>query len=182
MIEVLVTIVLLAFGLLGLAGLQTRMTAANTEAYQRAQALLLLEDMVDRMNANRDGVTLGSYTTGTGTPLGTGDSQPATCDTLAVGAARDQCEWSNALRGAAEQTGGTRVGAMIGARGCVEQIQIPDTTPGVCKPGIYRVTVTWQGLNATVAPVLACGAGKYGANAAFQRAVSLKVVIALLKC
>jgi type IV pilus assembly protein PilV len=180
MIEVLITIVLLAFGLLGLAGLQTRMAAANTEAYQRAQALLLLEDMVDRLNANRNDAP--SYETGTAAPLGTYDAQPATCDLVAAGVLRDQCEWSNALKGAAEKKGAANIGAMIGARGCVERVQAPNPTPGVCAPGIYRVTVTWQGLNATTAPALLCGQGSYGADAALQRVVSLKVVVALLRC
>jgi type IV pilus assembly protein PilV len=177
MIEVLITIVLLAFGLLGLAGLQTRMTAANTEAYQRAQALLLLEDMVDRLTANRGDAL--SYVTAA--PLGTGDTQLATCDALAAGVQRDQCEWSNSLKGAAEKKGAANIGAMIGARGCVEQTVLANPTPGVCQPGVYRVTVTWQGLNPTTAPLLTCGQGLYG-NPALQRAVSLKVVVALLRC
>jgi type IV pilus assembly protein PilV len=180
MIEVLITIVLLAFGLLGLAGLQTRMSAANTEAYQRAQALLLLDDMVDRLYANRNDA--GSYVTGTVAALGTGDAQPATCNLLAAGVLRDQCEWSKALQGAAEKQGAASIGAMIGARGCVEQTQLANPTPGVCLPAIYRVSVTWQGLNPTIAPRLLCGAGNYGADPALQRAVALKVVVALLKC
>ena len=44
LIEVLVTIVILAVGLLGLAGLQMRLQSSEVEAYQRTQASLLLED------------------------------------------------------------------------------------------------------------------------------------------
>ncbi|MCM2252771.1 MAG: type IV pilus modification protein PilV, partial [Ramlibacter sp.] len=44
LLEVLVAILITAFGLLALAGLQTRMNAAMMESYQRAQALTLLED------------------------------------------------------------------------------------------------------------------------------------------
>ena len=52
MIEVLITIVILAFGLLGLVGLQAKVQLADFESYQRAQAVVLLSDMVDRINAN----------------------------------------------------------------------------------------------------------------------------------
>ena len=47
MIEVLVSLLVITFGLLGLAGLQTRMQQAEFESYQRSQALVLLYDMVD---------------------------------------------------------------------------------------------------------------------------------------
>ena len=53
MIEILITIAILMVGLLGLAGLQTQVAAAEFEAYQRAQALVLVQEMADRMNANK---------------------------------------------------------------------------------------------------------------------------------
>jgi type IV pilus assembly protein PilV len=187
MLEVLVTIVILAFGLLGLAGLQMRMRAAEMEAYQRAQAVLLLSDMVERMNVNR--AVAASYVTGTATPLGVGDTQPApaACSALPVTTSsqlvlRDQCEWSNALKGAAEQLGGIQnVGAMIGARGCVEQQQAANPAIGVCTPGTYRITVSWQGLHETVAPALTCGAGLYGLPA-LRRSISVNVSVGLPLC
>ncbi|HEY0563491.1 MAG TPA: prepilin-type N-terminal cleavage/methylation domain-containing protein, partial [Methylophilus sp.] len=45
LLEVLITIVILAIGLLGLAGLQSRLHVSEMESYQRAQALVLLNDM-----------------------------------------------------------------------------------------------------------------------------------------
>ncbi|MDP2155736.1 MAG: type IV pilus modification protein PilV, partial [Sulfuricella sp.] len=53
MIEVLVSLFILLTGLLGLAGLLARSQQAEMESYQRAQALVLLQDMVARINANR---------------------------------------------------------------------------------------------------------------------------------
>jgi type IV pilus assembly protein PilV len=186
MLEVLVTMIVLAFGMLGLAGLQSKLHLAEMEAYQRGQAVVLLSDMVQRIYANRPSAT--SYVTGTASPLGVGDTQPAptACSALPLAtpgqlATRDQCEWSNALKGAAEARASTNAGAMIGARGCVEQFQAANPASGVCAPGIYRVTVTWQGLNATVAPALTCGSGLYGA-ASLQRAISTNVTIGLLQC
>lgn len=181
LIEVLLTMIILAFGLLGLSTMQNKVQLGQLESYQRAQALLLLEDMAGRINANHSAAA--SYVTGTSSPLGTGDSQPASCTSLAVGASRDQCEWSNALKGASEQVVSTNtyLGSMIGARGCVEQVQAPDSSSGVCLPGIYRVSVTWQGVNKTTAPSLLCGSGSYG-DASYQRVVATQITVALLSC
>ncbi len=44
--------VIIAFGLLGMAGLQMRMQSSEMEAYQ-GQALLLLNDMANRISSNR---------------------------------------------------------------------------------------------------------------------------------
>ena len=53
MMEVLITIVISAFGLLGVAALQARMQVSEMEASQRAQATVLLRHITDRINANR---------------------------------------------------------------------------------------------------------------------------------
>ena len=180
MLEVLVTIVILAFGMLGLAGLQSKIFIAEMESYQRAQAVLLLNDMVERINANRS--VAATYVLGANT-LGTGDTQPADCSGTAAGVARDKCEWSNALKGTAEtSSGGTKVGGVIGALGCVTQIQAEDATVGLCRPGIYMVTVAWQGLNPTSIPSAGCGAGSFGSDDRLRRALSARVSIGLPTC
>lgn len=184
MLEVLVTIVILAFGMLGLAGLQSKIFVAEMESYQRGQAVVQLNSMIERINAN--GTAAASYVSGSA--LGTGDAQPATCPALAANptiaqiAAHDQCEWSNALKGAAETSGGASVGAMIGARGCVTLIQAEDTTPTLCRPGIYLISVAWQGLNPTSAPSSACGQGSYGSDERLRRVLSARVSIGLPSC
>ena len=61
MVEVLVAIVILSFGLLGLAGLQADGLRNNTSAYMRSQATLMAYDMLDRMRANLQGVKNGNY-------------------------------------------------------------------------------------------------------------------------
>lgn len=61
MVEVLVAIVVLSFGLLGLAGLQADGLRSNNDAYMRSQATLLAYDMLDRMRANLQGVENGFY-------------------------------------------------------------------------------------------------------------------------
>jgi type IV pilus assembly protein PilV len=178
MLEVLITIVILAFGLLGVVGLQSKMQIGEVESYQRAQAILLLQDMVDRINANRPNAP--SYVSGT--VFGTGHT-PGTCPT-ATGAARDQCEWSYALLGAAEKQSTTNLGAMIGARGCVELVQAANPAAGVCTPGIYLVSVAWQGFsatNTTVAPAQTCGTGQYSDDK-LRRVIAARVMVGLPEC
>jgi type IV pilus assembly protein PilV len=179
LLEVLITIVILAFGLLGLVGLQTRMQLTETESYQRAQAVMLLSDMAERMTSNRTVVSQYGADGATVT-LGTGVDDTANCAIVTAGPARDMCEWSQALKGASETKGGNNVGAMIGARGCIEQLQAADAP--TCTPAIYRITVAWQGLQPTVSPALTCAKDSYGANDALRRAIPIDVVMPQLSC
>lgn len=148
MIEVLVTIVILVIGLLGLAGLQSRLQVSEVESYQRAQALILLNDMASRIATNRNNAA--SYITTAADPLGAGMTCPTTTATRQE---TDSSEWCNALQGAAETSGTTSVGTMVGGRGCVEDIG----------SGQYLVTVAWQGLTPISAPPtsVACGQNLY---------------------
>lgn len=175
MIEILVTLVILLMGLLGLAGLLTRSQQAEMESYQRAQALILLQDMVDRINANRKVASCYALTTSSdGTPyLGTGYVGTPSCASgtseQSSRANADMTAWSDALRGSSEIRGGANVGVMIGARGCIRNIAT-DT---------YMVIVAWQGLSSTTAPLssLSCGNNLYG-NEAQRRVVSQTLRIA----
>lgn len=176
-LEVLVTVLILAFGILGYASLQGKMQVSQFEAQQRSQAIIILNDMIARLATNR--TAAATYVTAT--PLGTGDSQPASCTGLAIGVARDQCEWSQSLKGAAETEGTSKIGAMLGARGCIEQITAADPTVGICTPSVYRVTVVWQGTVTTSAPSLLCGQNLYGAET-LRRALAAQITIGLPAC
>ena len=61
LLEVLIAIVVIAFGLLGLAGLQGTSMKANHSAYFRSIATQQAYDMTDRMRANKTGVSAGNY-------------------------------------------------------------------------------------------------------------------------
>lgn len=154
MIEVLVTIVILLVGLLGLAGLQARLQTSEMESYQRAQALILLDDMASRIATNRNNAA--SYVTTAANPIGV---DIADCSVLpATNTAEvDRKEWCDALQGAAEASGGSTVGAMVGGRGCVEDLGSSQ----------YMVTVAWQGLTPISAPPasVACGLDEYNGAA-----------------
>lgn len=180
LLEVLVTLIVLAIGMLGLANLQTKVHAAELESYQRAHAVMLLQDMVDRINVAVR-TDLPNYVTGTNYVgvSSTGDATTATC--AGNGSPYDLCSWSNELKGSAETSGGANVGAMIGARGCVELVQARNDTTGVCQAGIYRVSVVWQGLSDTAAPTLTCGRNLYGSEAK-RRLISTTVSVGTPGC
>jgi len=174
LVEVLITIVILVVGLLGLAGLQGRALTSQLESYQRSQALILVRDMENRINANRKNAA--DYVTASA--LGVGAACPAAASSVV---SVDKNEWCNALMGAAEvQSGVSAAGAMIGARGCIYQIASPAS--GVATP--YLAVVAWQGLNNTKAPDVTtatsagkCGEGLYG-NESLHRVVTLPISIA----
>ena len=63
LIEVLVTFVILAVGILGLAGLQARALSYGQSALYRSQATALVDDVLDRMRANRTVAVANGYLT-----------------------------------------------------------------------------------------------------------------------
>ena len=150
LIEVVITMVILSVGLLGLAGLQARLQVSEMESYQRAQALILLEDIASRITTNRSAAA--SYVTGS--PLGAGMTCPTATSSMQN---VDAKEWCNALQGAAETSGTSKVGAMIGARGCVASVIANE----------YIVTVAWQGMSPISAPPssVTCGLNSYNGGA-----------------
>ena len=167
LIEVLIAVLICAFGLLGFAGMQARAVSTDFETLQRSEALVLLEDMVSRINANR--AHAGDYVSAG--LLGAG--AVVDCTGL-TGAALDLCEWSNLIRGNAEQRAGTAIGSMISARGCI-------TRPATSSDR-YVVSIAWQGIVQTAAPASPCGQG----DAAFpdetlRRTASATVCVALLR-
>ncbi len=169
LIEVLITVVILTFGLLGVSGMQARMHLAQAESYHRSHAILLLQDIVDRVNANRNNAV--NYATAGA--LGTGNAVQD-CTGL-TSAALDLCQWNNALLGTAESTAsGQSAGGMIGARGCIANVV-------ATMPREFVIAVTWQGMVRTVAPASTiCGQGLYG-DEQTRRALIARVTIGCLQ-
>ena len=64
LIEVLVAIVLIAFGLLAVASMQITGLKNNQSAHYRATATVFAYDILDRMRANKKALVAGSYHTG----------------------------------------------------------------------------------------------------------------------
>ncbi len=142
LIEVLIVLVILAFGMLALARAMANASLDELESFPRAQAMVITQEMVERINANRKQALLyvGDYVV----PAAAVD-----CALEATVVARDQCEFRNRLLGADTLDGKRAMGAPIAARAC-----ITETAPG---SNLYIVAVAWQGVKPTAAPDSTCG-------------------------
>ena len=118
LIEVLIAMVVLAIGLLGLAGLQVTSLKNNQSAYNRSQATQLAYDLADRMRANVAGAA--TYTSGTAAAIA--NCKNTTGCSPAEMAVNDLFEWNSAIS-AALPNGGT---------GTI-------TISGV----VYSITISW---------------------------------------
>jgi type IV pilus assembly protein PilV len=163
LIEVLVTLLVTAFGLLGIAGFVTRVSATGVESNQRARALALMEDMAERLRNNR--AQAASYVAA-GVARGAAAQD---CSALA-GAPRDLCEWNNLLFGTNDaQTDGAAQALRF--RGCVTQ-------PFLGQP-VYVVSVAWASLSPATPPADPCAEGAFGADT-HRRVVRTQVRVANL--
>jgi type IV pilus assembly protein PilV len=172
LIEVLVTVLIIAIGLLGLAGLQMSSLNNQLEAYQRAQALLMVEEMAHRIRANGAAARDGEYPDGDQYGLLT----PQNCAALDPNTPlsdRDLCQWNNAVAGTGVQLSGSNFGSAIGARGCLEEV--PGSADGEL---IIRVSMAWQGLSPTVESTSDCGRGAFGDDDRLRRVISVDAVVA----
>lgn len=97
LVEVLVAVVVLAIGLLGVAGLQLVGLRYNQSAYLRTQASFLAYDMIDRMRSNSAGVNGGNYDAvdTSSPPASPGCISTAAGCTAAELASHDVREWSS---------------------------------------------------------------------------------------
>lgn len=174
LIEVLVSILILMFGLLGLVGVMVQSQRAQLESFQREQALLLAQDMVARMMVNKAVIScyvMASYLGEDNTTVPAAGSCAAGTGAQQARFSQDLTDWLALLQGAGESSGGSKVGGIPGARGCITK----DSTTGV-----YQVSVVWQGSVAASAPPsgISCALGKYNSDGqdTARRAVSLSVL------
>lgn len=82
MIEVLVTMMIIALALLGAAGLQANALRINQGGQSRVQAVFLAADLAERMEANRAGAVAGLYAVAKSSTPSDSDSGSA-CDSSA---------------------------------------------------------------------------------------------------
>ncbi len=182
MIEVLVTLLVVSVGFLSMAGLQTVAKRSNFDAVQRTTAVILTQDILEKMRANP--LSLEEYLTGD-TGLGGGTLTEPTqacsgaerCNTAQL-AAYDQWLWEQSIDGATETRmldgATTETGGLSNPTGCV-------SGPAAGGAGIYTVTIVWRGLSElTNVSDNECGAGSgnYGAADEFRRILEIQVYIA----
>ena len=173
LIEVLVTFVIIAIGLLGLGALQINTMNNSFETYQRALVASIVDDMAARIRTNASAAFAGEYFLG--------KPASAVCSDM-TGSTRDLCEWHRQIEGnsavvdtgAVNSEGGAimrNVGAPLGARGCIE----PLSTSSSGEVWI-RVSVAWVGVTPQAETPLACGADEMG-DESYRRVVFRDVAV-----
>lgn len=134
LIEILVTMFILAIGLLGLAGLVMEGMKNNQGAYLRTQASILAYDMADRIRANRQYAETGGVYEGFSSDDAS-TSLPA-CATADTGCSREQqaaldlVQWTRQIEGT-----GSGIVLLPGGRGAINF----DSANS-----IYTITVEWE--------------------------------------
>jgi type IV pilus assembly protein PilV len=147
LIEVLITLLLVAVGLLGAAGLQLASTRFQQTSSMRSQALIQADFIIEKMRVNNSNLTLANLAAAAAAPqtaylapdaYGAAAVEPADpgCGlngqpicTAAQAAQRDLREWRQSL--ARELPGGRGALYPVGAGGVVE-------------PNARRVVVMWR--------------------------------------
>ncbi|ARN76253.1 type IV pilus modification protein PilV [Oceanicoccus sagamiensis] len=131
LLEVMITVFILAIGILGVSGMQLASLKGNQGAYHRSQANFLAADILDRMRANADGFANDDYD---GIDTGSSSASKPTCidsdngcDSASI-AAYDIHEWLLKFPSNAS------TGLIPGSKGTVE-------TNGLT--GITTVKVEW---------------------------------------
>lgn len=127
MIEVLVTMLIISLALLGTMGLQTYALRANQGGQFRSQAVFLVADLAERMEANRaTAVTNTSYVIAT--PSSTVSTSAVDCTSVCSGdqlAAWDLFQWTTAVTATLPQS----------------QWTVTQTTAG--NPSVYTIKISW---------------------------------------
>ncbi|OUS28319.1 type IV pilus modification protein PilV [Gammaproteobacteria bacterium 45_16_T64] len=136
LIEVLVTMIIIAIGLMGAATLQVTSLGSSQSAYFRSQASILAYDMADRLRGNADRVVASSdfdnfsYTGGSVGAVPGCISQSVGCGGADLSDV-DKLEWSQSLAGSSSKAGAF---LLPGAEGSVTR-----------KAGsnVFTVSVNW---------------------------------------
>jgi type IV pilus assembly protein PilV len=129
MIEAMVALVVIAVGMLGIAGLYMASLQAGRTANLRVQAVNLASEMADRIRANRDG--RDAYNLAAGSLPGAVTCSGSTDCTPAQLAQSDQNIWVTAIRA-----------ALPGSTGSGGQIVFTDNAGPA--PERYEITVSWR--------------------------------------
>ncbi len=149
MIEVLVTLLIISLALLGTAGLQAYSMRLSQSSQFRAQAVFLVADLAERMEANREQAVAGTYalaTSGAANALSSA-CRVAVCTATAL-ADYDLSQWQNAIAATLPQSTWTVVQTVAG------------------NPTTYTITVSWMDRQGDVTNAAFDAASGLGTNAA----------------
>lgn len=147
LLEVLIAVLVLAIGLLGIAGLQSSALSNNFVSYQYTQAATMAQGMLERMRANRLGVVNGNYSLAAGAipPNPSTNCANATCSSDKQ-AAWDIAVWYATLHGKlygnaptlapADPVSGAPSGVLPAGEGAIN-CPAPFTVNSICTISVY---------------------------------------------
>ena len=123
---------------------------SNAQALQRTEAIMLTDDLIERIRSNISGMT-GYFTGSTiklisGTPSST---PPSTCSsgspcTAEQVAAYDIWEWHRDITGAFESDGGISTGGLVNPTVCL-QCLAGSCASATNQSGFYDIAIAWHG-------------------------------------
>jgi type IV pilus assembly protein PilV len=168
LIEVMIAVVVLSVGLLGVAALQLTSKKSSHQAWQRAQAVLLADSILERVRMNPSAAA--SYHTGIGNSALGGSTRTTPgrdCSTQICTAAQmatwDLWNWERRMDGKAIVDSANRnVSGLVDPHGCVVFTAVSSSFPNT---GQLRVIVSWRGttdISDAVTSGTACGPGSAG--------------------
>ena len=128
LIEILISLLVIATGILGLTGLQANSLASNRTAYYRTQATILAYDIIDKQRANKAEALGNNYVIGLNDTAAT-TTCSTSCTTADI-AAMDLTQWQNSLS--------TELPNGSGSIAAIAEVT-----------GAYEVTVQWALENQT---------------------------------
>ena len=131
MIEILITLVLVAIAVLGTAGLQLNALRLNKGSQSRTQAIFLATDMVERMEANKVAAFAGNYAL-----VSTNASGVAATDCVAA-----VCSSSSLAAWDLSQWGQTVSTLLPTASWAITQTQVGNAT--TFTPASYTIQISW---------------------------------------
>lgn len=192
MIEVLITLLVVALGVLAVIALQGLSKRNNVDSISQTIASQLAYDILERMRANSSGPALSAYFNlapnnlpGLLAAEPTPNCRSAPCADPVQLARYDIWEWEQQMIGGGETIGGVATGGLVNPTACIDG-------PGLGASGLYTVTVAWRSgsqlsqIAAGDAGYVSCGAGAavdgealYGPGDVFRRTLSVSAYIAV---
>ncbi|MEH6518575.1 MAG: type IV pilus modification protein PilV [Halioglobus sp.] len=169
LIEVLISVLILAVGILGLAAMQLGAKRASFEATQRSIATSMARDILERMRSNPG--ELDTYAglasdlivdTYTGTPATDCSTVSCTPDLLA---AYDMWDWTRMIQGDRTKLAGAAAGGLLSPVVCLH-----NNAGTTAVEGLVTVVIAWRGVSEIDQTVLddpgglglgECGTGEF---------------------
>lgn len=127
MLEILITLVIVATALFGTAGLQVRAMRMNQGGQFRSQAVFLASDIAERMEANKAAAVAGNYAV----------ASTSTASVPAADCAQAVCDPANLASWDISQWGA----AIVNAQMPQASWQITQTIAG--NPSTYEIVIRW---------------------------------------